>query len=532
MKKVALFFFLMIGLFVDAQQITFNKQFMVWTEKAHNNFQQTADSGYVICTDAVYEMDTLSPSPLSYCYLIKTDKNGDVVWQKSFPKSNYATKGMDGNSVFQTSDLGYIVTTGFYEDGAGVKILVIKTDLNGNLEWSGMYPGLGISLPNCVKQCSDSGFIIAGNTVNLISAKTYGYLLKLNNTGAIEWSKTFADTAGYVDFKTVLEISGSGYIAVGYSLEGAVVVTTDLNGNDLWKNTYLSSNSFFNSIAKADGTNFICAGVSYDPASTTGIYQQPLLMKIDALGNIIWTKTANIDGQINDIKSVEGSQLIASADFSNTVLSNCASLIKLDFSGNVLWSKGYINATMAFSCVDGTMDNAYALYTAYFAGSTFNAWRVGFVKTDADGNINCSETDLPITFSNISTGFVSNLPSAPASVILPKTVTLLNSDLQKNTICEYYPEYVPVEDDCLFIPNVFSPNKDNTNDFFNVGYCGNELCILKIYNRWGELQFETNDLDKYWNGENLVGLSAVEGTYYYILNIGTKTHKGFLTLVR
>ena len=52
----------------------------------------------------------------------------------------------------------------------------------------------------------------------------------------------------------------------------------------------------------------------------------------------------------------------------------------------------------------------------------------------------------------------------------------------------------------LFVPNMFSPNLDNLNDQLCVmGACFSEV-IFSIYNRWGELIFETDDLTKCWDG--------------------------------
>lgn len=52
----------------------------------------------------------------------------------------------------------------------------------------------------------------------------------------------------------------------------------------------------------------------------------------------------------------------------------------------------------------------------------------------------------------------------------------------------------------LWIPNAFTPNGDQLNDYFTVkGYGIKELQLL-IFNRWGELIFESNNTDPQWNG--------------------------------
>jgi len=58
-------------------------------------------------------------------------------------------------------------------------------------------------------------------------------------------------------------------------------------------------------------------------------------------------------------------------------------------------------------------------------------------------------------------------------------------------------------EDCrqiIWVPNAFTPNNDGVNDYFKP-YLENVLQYhLYIYNRWGELVFETQDLNRGWNG--------------------------------
>ena len=53
----------------------------------------------------------------------------------------------------------------------------------------------------------------------------------------------------------------------------------------------------------------------------------------------------------------------------------------------------------------------------------------------------------------------------------------------------------------VFFPNAFTPNFDGKNEYFT-GY-GEEIQYfnLKIFNRWGQLIYETNDASKGWNGK-------------------------------
>ena len=86
--------------------------------------------------------------------------------------------------------------------------------------------------------------------------------------------------------------------------------------------------------------------------------------------------------------------------------------------------------------------------------------------------------------------------------------------------------------DSLFIPNVFSPNGDAKNDLFEVYYEGKKDYSIKIYNRWGQLVFESNDRKKHWNGKDHSSKDYPDGTYYYLITIGELEHTGHLTLLK
>jgi gliding motility-associated-like protein len=69
----------------------------------------------------------------------------------------------------------------------------------------------------------------------------------------------------------------------------------------------------------------------------------------------------------------------------------------------------------------------------------------------------------------------------------------------------------------LVIPNVFSPNGDNTNDVFFITAEGYKQLHLEIYDRWGLKLWEVEGLNPSWDGRTSAGLVVPDGTYYYIL---------------
>lgn len=138
------------------------------------------------------------------------------------------------------------------------------------------------------------------------------------------------------------------------------------------------------------------------------------------------------------------------------------------------------------------------------AGGAFDSvfWSNGTTvnPTTIDG------TESPVTF----TGFKSGCKSSDSVRIV------LNCD--------------------IYIPTAFSPNNDGYNDVFNFIPVNVASFMLRIYNRWGELVFETTDLSKSWDG-TYKGTPCPVDSYMYIAD-GIKRDnkpfsvKGAFTLLR
>jgi gliding motility-associated-like protein len=68
------------------------------------------------------------------------------------------------------------------------------------------------------------------------------------------------------------------------------------------------------------------------------------------------------------------------------------------------------------------------------------------------------------------------------------------------------------------VPNAFTPNNDGINDCFGVAHWGEvDNFNFKIFNRWGQTVFETNDSRHCWNGKYKTGQLAETGTYAYLI---------------
>ena len=78
-------------------------------------------------------------------------------------------------------------------------------------------------------------------------------------------------------------------------------------------------------------------------------------------------------------------------------------------------------------------------------------------------------------------------------------------------------------DNCPFydLPNVYTPNGDNVNDFFvPFPYRGVHSIDIQVFNRWGQVVFETNDPAIGWGGTHMDTSEPVpDGVYYYVCHV-------------
>ncbi len=76
--------------------------------------------------------------------------------------------------------------------------------------------------------------------------------------------------------------------------------------------------------------------------------------------------------------------------------------------------------------------------------------------------------------------------------------------------------YIAITDcnEAIFIPNAFTPNGDGQNDIFKVLSRCVTLYSFRIFNRWGELVYETSDITQGWDG-TFKGAAQMPGVFVY-----------------
>ncbi len=120
---------------------------------------------------------------------------------------------------------------------------------------------------------------------------------------------------------------------------------------------------------------------------------------------------------------------------------------------------------------------------------------------------------------------------APAQYLIMQYVT--SSDGCRDTSLEY----VDIQNDASFyVPNTFTPNNDGKNDEFNAYGIGITDFKMQVFNRWGQLLFISDSMEKGWDG-TYNNKSAQQDVYIYTVTAKdifnkSRSLKGYVTLLR
>lgn len=252
-----------VGVIGNGVQQTNNGEFIIVGSTQTNSFGAAADD----------------------VYLLKTDSDGNEIWSQTLG----GNKKDIGRSVDLTDDGGYIITgsTFSFNEDNDENIILIKTDENGDEQWTKIFGGPNKDEGHSVQQTIDGGFIITGSTNQGDGNYFQTYLIKTNSDGEEIWSKTFGGEDSDYGY-SVQETSDGSFVVTGWNknIENGnsqvYLLKTDGNGEEIW-NRILEANSTSvgNQVQETTDGGFVITG-SIRP---TGEEYDVYLIKTDSNGN-------------------------------------------------------------------------------------------------------------------------------------------------------------------------------------------------------------------------------------------------------
>jgi len=357
-------------------------------------FQQTSDAGFIIGGYTYSDVGGDKTEPLKNAqgivdfWIVKTDSLGNKQWDKDFGGAN----GDQLNSLQQTSDGGYILGGMSASIISGDKTSacwgnwdywILKLDPLGNILWDKDFGGTSSDQLISLKQTTDGGYILAGNSASDSSgdksqhcrgAQDY-WVVKTDSLGNKQWDRTFGgmdadklfDVRQTSDGGYILGGSSSSYISGDktedvFGIDDYWVVKIDSLGNKEWDKDFGGTDSdiLYSLLQTSDG-GYILGGRSGSDVS--GNKTQPLwggydfwIVKINSLGIKIWDKsyggTQNEDEFGNVSLTDDGGYLIAGTSYSpvsgNKTESNMGQeqswFLKLDSLFDIQWDKTVFTA--------------------------------------------------------------------------------------------------------------------------------------------------------------------------------------------
>jgi len=349
--------------------------------------QQTTDGGYIIvgyaCSFGAGGADV---------YLVKTSASGDTLWTRTCGGTEYDV----GSSVQQTSDGGYIITGWTRSFGPGTptckNVYLIKTSASGDTLWTRTCGGTGDDEGGSVQQTTDGGYIITGYTYPPSAWSGDVYLIKTDSSGDTLWTRTYGGSE-HDGGNSVQQTTDGGYIIAGSTFSfgsgtpnyaNVYLIKTDAQGDTLWTRTHGGPGSDHGfSVQQTSDSGYIITGRTF---GTGGV--DVYLVKTDAQGDTLWTRTyggPDYEEGYSVQQTADGCYIVVGYTGPYLVGNHAVYLIKTGASGDTIWTRTYggPGSDQGFS-VRQTSDSGYIIagYTLSFGAGSYDVF---LIKTDSNG---------------------------------------------------------------------------------------------------------------------------------------------------
>lgn len=274
----------------------------------------------------------------------KTDQNGNITWQTEY---NGTLSGFDYGACIEVDGSGNVFIAGATHNtsSSSFDIVIIKYNSSGVQQWTTLYngPGSGNDIPSDITLDGSGNIYVCGAATG--STTGYDYVtMKLNSSGAIQWSQTY-------DYASLYDIPG--FIAYNSTTSKIGVAGASQSSSTNWDYTtlkYTTSGTLSNTNRSAAAgygfdrptglvtdasANLYITGYAYN-----GTDYDMRTIKLDDDLSPLWTKTE--DGGDEDGSNsicIDGSNNTYIAGFSEGDAGNkLMEVIKYNGSGVKQWT--------------------------------------------------------------------------------------------------------------------------------------------------------------------------------------------------
>lgn len=216
----------------------------------------------------------------------KIDSSGVTQWSRTLTLAAYS---VNFNAVTVSSTDDIYACGQIFDSGASAQCFIVaKYDTSGTLVWQKfLSTSLAASYANAVTTDS-SGNVYVGGTLTDTGGNIYGYFVKFNSSGTVQFQRTFRETSSNSANAIFVDSSGNIYVAGNVTSNTLYISKWDSSGNNLWQNKVTDTTS---NGAYAKGVTVDSSGNVYVTGVTTRSAEcQTITLKYNSSGTLQWQR--------------------------------------------------------------------------------------------------------------------------------------------------------------------------------------------------------------------------------------------------